>query len=295
MLKRDWALIGLLSILWGAAYFTAKIAVQELSVLGVVATRFLLAGTALFLFLRMFGIAIPRNRQAWAAFTVMGVFNSLLPGLLVTWAQKSIPSGLASIIVSSTPLFALGLDTWVTKERQFNIMYLAGTLIAILGLSFVVGWEVPQASRETLLAVLACFAAAAAYAYANVYGRGFRSRGIEPKIVAFGQIAVTAALATPLAVVFNTPGELQWPSLRVVTAMLGLSLVSTAAGYILFFHILAGRGGKNVSLVTLLIPVSATILGALALGERLSGIQLLGMATLIAGLLLVNRADALRE
>src|ERR1700730_3963599 len=102
MLKRDWALIGLLSMLWGAAYFTAKIAVQELSVLGVVATRFFLAGTGLFLFLRLLGIAISRNPRTRAAFTVMGVFNSLLPGLLVTWAQKSIPSGLASIIVSST-------------------------------------------------------------------------------------------------------------------------------------------------------------------------------------------------
>jgi drug/metabolite transporter (DMT)-like permease len=78
------------------------------------------------------------------------------------------------------------------------------------------------------------------------------------------------------------------PTLRTWAALLGIALISTAVGYVLYFRILASAGATNVLLVTLLIPVTATALGVALLGERLEGRQLGGMALIGAGLLVID-------
>jgi len=78
------------------------------------------------------------------------------------------------------------------------------------------------------------------------------------------------------------------PSVAVWTSMLGLVLLSTALAYAIFFRLLANAGTTNVSLVTLLIPVSAILLGTFILGERLSGLQFAGMALIGLGLVAID-------
>jgi drug/metabolite transporter (DMT)-like permease len=78
------------------------------------------------------------------------------------------------------------------------------------------------------------------------------------------------------------------PSATVVAAVLGLALLSTALGYLLYFRIMALSGATYASLVTLLVPPSAVILGALFLGERLEAAELAGMALIGIGLLVLN-------
>jgi drug/metabolite transporter (DMT)-like permease len=70
--------------------------------------------------------------------------------------------------------------------------------------------------------------------------------------------------------------------------MLALGLLSTGLAYIIFFGLLASAGSTNLSLVTLLVPVSAQILGALALGEPITLRALAGMALIAAGLALID-------
>jgi drug/metabolite transporter (DMT)-like permease len=291
---RGWGAIVGLSVLWGGAYFTAKVAVDEISVVWIVAMRFVLAAAALGVLLRISNEYLPRSADAWRSFVIMGLCNSLLPGFLVTWAQKWLPSGFAAIVVGCTPLFALALDTCVVKAQKFDIKYLVGTLIALGGLALVVGVRLPEAGGPTLLAICACLGAALSYACANVYGRSFSKRRIAPKAVAFGQIAATAIMALPIAI-FIDPVTPTWtmPGVSSIAAIIGLALVSTAGGYILFFKILASPAAHNVSFVTLLIPLSATLLGALFLGERLQPVQFGGLLTMILGLCLVDRAQKL--
>jgi drug/metabolite transporter (DMT)-like permease len=71
-------------------------------------------------------------------------------------------------------------------------------------------------------------------------------------------------------------------------ALAGLAFLSTALAYVIFFRILAGGGAINSSLVTLLIPVSAILLGSLVLGERLAASHFAGMALIAIGLLSID-------
>ncbi|MBV9975384.1 MAG: EamA family transporter, partial [Hyphomicrobiales bacterium] len=71
-------------------------------------------------------------------------------------------------------------------------------------------------------------------------------------------------------------------------AVLGLALISTALGYLLYFRLLETAGATNLLLVTFLLPVSSLLLGTLVLGERIVADELLGMALIGAGLLAID-------
>jgi drug/metabolite transporter (DMT)-like permease len=151
------------------------------------------------------------------------------------------------------------------------------------------GTGTPSGSSKSLFALLACLAAAFSYGLANVFGQRFKRMGIVPVVGAFGQITATAVMMTPLAIILDSPWRLATPTMGVWASIAGLSLLSTALGYVLFFRILASAGGTNISLVTLLIPVSAVLLGRVILGERLVAGQFAGMALIALGLIAIDR------
>jgi drug/metabolite transporter (DMT)-like permease len=91
-------------------------------------------------------------------------------------------------------------------------------------------------------------------------------------------------LILPLALLVDRPWTIAMPGIEPAAAVIGLALLSTALAYILFFRILASAGSTNVALVTLLIPVSAMLLGVVVLGETVTGRQLVGLALIAAGL-----------
>lgn len=78
------------------------------------------------------------------------------------------------------------------------------------------------------------------------------------------------------------------PGLEIWLAILGLALISTALAYILYFRILSTAGATNLLLVTLLIPVSAVLLGTAVLGEQLELKHMLGMGLISIGLLAID-------
>ena len=78
------------------------------------------------------------------------------------------------------------------------------------------------------------------------------------------------------------------PGLPVIAAILALALVSTAYGYILYFRILGRAGATNASLVTLLVPPSAVVLGFFFLGETLDVADFAGMALIALGLIVLD-------
>ena len=101
---------------------------------------------------------------------------------------------------------------------------------------------------------------------------------IEVRVPALGESVTEATVATW----FKKAGD-------TVAAVLALAILSTAVAYILYFRLLASAGPVNLLLVTLLIPVSAVLLGAAALGEALEPRHALGMAAIAGGLALIDR------
>jgi drug/metabolite transporter (DMT)-like permease len=112
--------------------------------------------------------------------------------------------------------------------------------------------------------------------------------GIDPLLTATGQVTASTLMLAPLVLLIDQPWTLAAPPLPVWAAALGIALFSTALGYVLYFRILATAGATNLLLVTLLIPVSAIVMGTLVLGEGLELRQIAGFASIGAGLAAID-------
>lgn len=284
----DWALLLILSVLWGGSFFFSKIALSELPPLTVVLARVSIAAIALFIYLRATRHAIPTAPGIWAAFFGMGLLNNLIPFSLLFWGQTQIPSGLASILNATTPIFSIIVAHFLTTDERMTPNTAAGIVLGFMGVALMMAGNAVSSQALPFLALFACLAAALSYGFAGVFGRRFRRMGIAPAASAFGQTAATTIMMIPIVLLIDAPQHLVMPSGMTIAALLGLGLLSTAVAYIIFFHILAVGGAINSSLVTLLIPVSAILLGSLFLGEVLAINHLGGMALISLGLLSID-------
>lgn len=284
----DWSLLLLLSVMWGGSFFFSKLALQELPPLTVVLARVSTAALALFIYLRIRRQAIPTDRVTWAAFLGMGLLNNLIPFTLLFWGQTQIASGLASILNATTPIFSILVAHFLTRDEGMTRNKLAGVALGFAGVAVLMAGDGIGARGLPLLPLFACLAAALTYGFAGVFGRRFRRMGIPPATVAFGQVTATTLMMIPIVALVDAAWQLPMPSMATVAALLALGLISTAFAYIIFFHILAVGGVVNSSLVTLLVPVSAILLGYLFLGERLAFSHLAGMGLIALGLLSID-------
>jgi drug/metabolite transporter (DMT)-like permease len=280
----EWLLLVILSVLWGGSFYFNAVLVSALPPLTIVFGRVALAASVLLLVACATGHPIPRAAPAWRALAGLAILNNLLPFTLIVWGQSHVPSGLAAILNANTPLFAVILAYLLTKDEPLRSHRLTGVALGIAGVTVMVGPAALQGLGTNLLAQIAVLGAAFSYALAGVYSRRFQVLGLTPLSIAIGQVICSAALIFPIMLFVDRPWTLAAPDGRIVLALLGLGVLSTAAGYVLYFRILTGAGATNATLVTLLIPVSAVLLGSAFLGEQLAMEQIAGMALVTAGL-----------
>jgi drug/metabolite transporter (DMT)-like permease len=281
MSASDWLLLGVLSALWGGSFFFNKVAVTELPPMTVALGR--VGGGALLLvaIARAVGVALP-SRVLWGPLAVMGLFNSVLPFSLIIWSQTHVASGLASILIATTPLFSVLVAHVTTEDDRLTAARGVGLAAGIVGVAIMIGPDVLRQLGTDVLAQLTLLFSAFLYAASGIYGRRFRP--FPPITIAAGQMIFATLLLAPAALVVERPWTLPPPSAAALGAILGLAALSSALGYIIYFRVLARAGATNLLLVNFLVPVSAILLGVGILGEQLEPRQAAGMLIIGIGL-----------
>lgn len=282
----EWGMLLLLAALWGGSFLFNGIAVRELPTLTIVALRVGLAAIVLWGIVIVLKRHLPTQPQVWLAFLGMGLLNNVIPFCLIVWGQHTITSGLASILNATTPLCTVAVAGFFLRDEPITKRKLIGLLIGFSGVIVMIGPTALAGVARDEWAALACLGAALSYACASVFGRRFQRFGVDPIVVATGQVTASFLILAPFAVIFH--GPLVTPHLATIGAILGLAVFSTALAYMLFFHILARAGATNISLVTFLVPVFAITLGAMVLQEQIQSVQLVGMAMIGMGLVAIN-------
>jgi drug/metabolite transporter (DMT)-like permease len=284
----EWAMLLSLSVLWGGSFFFTHVALSALPPLTLVVLRVGLAALILNAVVPVLGLAMPRGTEVWTAFLFMGLLNNVVPLSLIVWGQTHIASGLAAILNATTPLFAVLVAHVGTSDERMTGKRLAGVLVGLAGVVVMVGPVVLSGFGTNLLAQVAVLGAALSYACAGVFGRRFRRMGVPPLATAAGQVTASTILLLPIVLMVDRPWTLAMPGASVWGAIAGAAALSTALAYVLYFRILATAGATNLLLVTFLIPVSAILVGALALGESLDPRHGLGMALIGCGLAAID-------
>ena len=279
---REWAMLIILSIFWGGSFFFNEIAVMELPPLSLVALRVGLASICLWLIVFAMKLPIPKTANTWLAFLGIGLLNNVIPFVLIVWGQTQIASGLASILNATTPLFTVVIASLFLVDEKATPLKITGVVVGFLGVVFMIGLPALEMEHR-FLPQLAILMASLSYAFAGVYGRKIGVLKINPIVIAAGQVTASTLVLIPLALWVDGPTHITGLSLETWLAVIALAILSTVLGYILYFKLLTAAGATNAVLVTLLVPVSAILLGSLFLGETLQLIHFFGMAMIALG------------
>lgn len=284
----EWSALIVLSVLWGGSFYFNEIALTGLTTFVIVAVRVLIAAIVLWIFVLLKKYPIPRSGHIWASFLVMGLLNNSVPFVLIVWGQTQIASGLASILNAATPIFTVVVAGVLLRDEPLTRKKLLGSICGLVGVAILIGPSALAGLSSNLIAQLAIILAALSYAFAGVFGRRFRTMKVNPIVAAAGQLLMSSLIMIPIALAFGSPSALGSPGLDVWAAIAGLAILSTALAYVLYFRLLDKAGATNLMLVTLLIPVTAILLGSLFLGERLGWPDFAGMFVIGLGLLIID-------
>ena len=102
--REDWAILLILSVLWGGSFFFIEIALESVRPLTLVLIRVVLASAMLWAFLWWRGQRLPMPPGAARAYLVLALLNNVIPFIMFAWAQEEITGGLASILNTTTPI-----------------------------------------------------------------------------------------------------------------------------------------------------------------------------------------------
>jgi len=287
MSLKDWWLLTVLAALWGGSFFFARIAVAEIHPLTLVLLRVSIAAVALNVYLLATGRSLAAARALAPAFFVMGLLNNVVPFSLMFAGQTELGAGMASVLNATTPFWTIMLAAALGSEEKTGWNRVAGILLGIAGTAVMMGPGLLAGLGGPVWAKFALIGTAVSYACAALYAR--RLRGVAPALLATGQFTASTAIMVPLVAILLGGG---WMPASVSTqawaSVAALALLSTAFGYILFFRLMASAGAVNTSLVTLIVPVFAMLLGGIFLGERLETFEIAGMILVGIGLLVID-------
>jgi drug/metabolite transporter (DMT)-like permease len=214
----------------------------------------------------------------------------VLPFSLIVAGQTYVPSGLASILNATTPLFTVVVMA-AAGEEKLSSRRIAGVMTGLIGVVILhggsldggdLGFEGGQG-----VGIVLCLAGAFSYGLSALLARRVLSNS-PPLGTATFQLLASTVMMTFVAGFVERPWQLPMPGAATWLAVIGLAALSTALAYIVFFQILRRSGATNVMLVTLLIPITAVLLGYLVLGEQISVREILGALVIGSALLLID-------
>lgn len=267
-----------LAAFWGATFGLIKIAVRDFEPEAVLAFRMVLGAltVAPIAFLR-FGAkeTWKQVRPMWWKILATAVFTFFAPTLMLSWAEQDIDSGLAAVLVAGAPLYTALLSLRLARHDTVSGLRLVGLFVGFLGVAMLVGVQ-PQAD---VLAAVVVALVGISYALATLLTARWLS-GVSPVVSAVGMFFLGSVVMLPIAVP-RLPSSV--PDGTVVAATIGLGVVCTGIGFMLFISVISRSGASFGVLVNYLVPAVALVYGAVFLDEAITFSSIAGLLLVLLG------------
>jgi drug/metabolite transporter (DMT)-like permease len=282
-----------LGLIWGASFLFIKVGIRDMSPTVLVLVRSAAGALTLAVIMRVMGR--PLFGGFWkgriAPFIIMAITNALLPWVAIAWGEQHISSGLASILNSTTTLWAAILIYWVIPAERPSLVNYLGVLIGLAGVVILVlPGILAHGVSGSFFGALAVVVASVSYAVSALFQRT-KLRGMSVYEQSFGQLTVTSLLAIPLAAPSVPHVHLAWLSLAAVVA---LGVGGSGIAYLLYYYTMNTLGAVRATGVTFVVPITAVFWGVVLLHESLSAPIVIGMVVILAGIVLTNLRRARR-
>ncbi len=274
-------------IIWGSTYLAIRIGVKDLPPALFAGIRFVIAGTLMLAFGKLKGFSLP-NRNGLRDLAIIGILLLVGGNLLVVWAEKTIPSGLAALIISIVPLFMATIDSFMPKGQTLPAFGWVGIFVGIVGTLILVSPSLGLVEGEHLnpLGIGALISACLFWSIGSVYSRHhhvegniFTNSGVQNLVP--GVVLVCIGVAG---------GELPQFHLTQsgVLALLYLIVFGSIIGYTSYVYLLRHQPPAKAATYAYINPIVAIILGWLILDEPISVRTILAAAVILAGVAIVQ-------
>lgn len=285
--RLDWLIFIALGFFWGSSYLFIKIGVDEgLTPFTLIMFRLLIGLALLGTVVAAAREALPRSPRIYGHLAVMGVINIAIPFALITFAEQTVDSALASVINSAVPLFVIVIAALFLPGERITVNRLVGLAVGFVGVAILVGFDLGDLSSSNTIGELFLIASTFSYAIGNVYAKKF-VQGLRPMIPALFQVLFGLIVTAILAFTFEKPLETQFTTSSLI-AVVWLGLLGSGLAYLSYFRILGHWGATRTSLVAYLLPIYGIALGFLVLQEPVDVTMILGTVLIIGGIALVN-------
>lgn len=273
-------LFSALSVIWGVPYLLIRVAVREIPPATLIFFRTAPVAVVL-LAVSAYRKELPPLLRRWRPLIVYSGVEMGISWLMITKAEERLSSSLTGLLIAAVPLIGALLARLSGDEDRLDRRQIAGLGIGLAGVAVLVGVDVRGA---TVLPIAGVIMAAVGYAVGPRIFNTYLS-GLDNMSVAGGSVAVVAIAYAPFAL-SNLPARL---SFEVTASMIGLAVVPTLAGFLVFFALIGEIGPVRTTVVTYVNPAVAVILGVALLGEPFTVGIGLGFPLIIAGSVLATR------
>jgi drug/metabolite transporter, DME family len=278
-------------LLWGTGGLTGSLLsrVTGLSALSVAACRLTVGGVLIVAFLILTGRRWPTGRAAWIRIAVVGALAAAYQSCYFIAVSLTSVALATLVTIGTAPVIVLGVYR-VTGHRTGRLAPMAACL-ALTGLGLLVG--LPSGFSETAVLASAGMAVLAAVGFATITLTGARPvPGLGDLTVTGFGFTVGGLALMPVAAAL---GGLSFrPGPEAIGLLIALGTGPTAVAYTLYFRGLRTAAASTGALLTLLEPLTGTILAAFILGQRLSATGIAGAAVLVVAVI-ITVLDADRD
>jgi drug/metabolite transporter (DMT)-like permease len=290
----DWVLLGLLVIIWGSAYALTHIGVEALPPAVLVTARLTIGAVVLGIATLFIRASFPPlgDFKTWGSLALIGATGTLLPFLLITTAQKTVPSALAAIYIAAAPLTVAVLCHFFVPSERLNLKKAIGVGVGFAGVCLLFAPALMDNSigATSIASQGLLLLAAFLYGSTSVMIR-LVNPNLHPVTMSFCFVALAALFSIPLAITSWPAGGVNLET-RHLVAVLTSGAICTGVASLLYVLTIRRVGPIFMSNVGNLAPFWSIMVGALAFGEALPATTFAALAILLFGVWLVQRQGA---
>jgi drug/metabolite transporter (DMT)-like permease len=274
-------------VCWGMTYLAMRVAVVDIPPHLLSGSRFVLAGVLLYTWARIRGHA-PPTLEHWRSAAIIGGFLLLGGNASVAWAEKTVPSGLAAVLIAVAPIWMVGLE-WARGGPRPTRLVVAGLLLGLAGVALLVSGRASAEARVDPLGATILVLASASWAWGSVISKTaalpespFVATSIE--MIAGGVLLLlTAALAGQFH-----GFEVARVSAEAAASWVYLVVFGSLVGFTAYIWLLGVTSIAKAGTYAYVNPIVAVLLGWAILDEVVTWRMMLAAGVILVGVALVN-------
>ena len=270
----------LVCLIWGSTWLAIKFGLEGVPPFLGAGLRFLLAAAILWALVFFSGVSPRLSPRGRRSALIAGVLGFAVCYSLVYWAETRVASGLVAVLCAVAPLITALLTAFVARTETLTRRKAAGIAIGIAGVA-VLFWPRKGVASADGLGLLAAFVSSVGAA-GNLVAQSLWSKGDDARALNAWSMTLGAALILGLSFAFERGAVVVWSPANI-GAILYLGIVGTVVAFLSYYTLIRALPATQVSLITLIFPVVAILLGWIVLHERLTANAGFGIALIMGG------------